>query len=713
MQHWLNRSTISFHSSILVLFCIFLTISSCSSESPEQTIHRLKKEAEQYFSDKQYNQAIDTWKNLLTLQPEAKDIYQKLAKSYQQCGQYRQAVVAFKEHLSSAPDSLDTAINLIKIQIQLFDIAGASATWKNLKSLANHPEILSMHGDLLAAQGQFLLAGEEYKKALDLDPTNQNALARLAVILVGQHEQEEAKTIYHKLEALSPDSSDILLQMSSYWILQGELEKGELFLKEVIKRIPGDQNLKIKLAEFYRETRQYTNAATLFHELLENSPNNRYYKKMLLENLLLSSQSAQSEAFFEGLSAAESQDIDFTLLKGKYYLNTGKYGLASSQFEQVLEKEPDHSLAYYYLALSYFANGQNNLGKSFLIKCLSLNPYFTAAEMTLADFYYKSGEYELTLEHITQIQEREPENYHAILLQGATLLAINNFEEALEALGKAFILNSDDPAPQFYLSVLFSLMEKPEKALALLRNLLEKRPDLADATLLYSQIFNQLGQNDKAEAYLKKAVTNHPYSPYLRHIYGCTLLFAGKNQEAAKAFKSALQLAPTMKESYLQLFNIYEKNSTELEKILLEAISKIKYFEQAVIRLASLYNANGQTGKAITLYQEALARSPSSSTLANNLACLYLDHVPDKINEAMRLAKLAYEKDSNNAAYADTLGWTYYIKGNLVRAKWLIHEANNREPTNEAISHHLELVHLAINKSTRSDPSFPTSDHHY
>ena len=473
--------------------------------------------------------------------------------------------------------------------------------------------------------------------------------------------------------------------------------------------MPEDQNLKIKLAELYRDAGQYTKAATLFQQLLHNSPNNRYYKKMVIENLLLSNQITQSEILLESLSAAESLDIDFMLLKGKYYLNAGKYGLAGCLFEQALEEEPNHPLANYFLALSYFANGHNNLGESCLIKALSLNPNFTAAELALADYYYKTEEYDISLEHVSQVQNREPENYRAILLQGNILLAIKDYDGALEAFSKAFILNSSISTPLFYLSVLCSLTDKPEQALVFLSNLLKENHEFADATLLYSQILNRLGQNDKAETYLEKTIANHPTSPYLYHIYGITLALAGKNREAVKAFKSALKFAPNMRETYLQLFDIYENNSRALEKLLVEAINKTNNFQEAVIRLASLQNANGQTEKASSTYQKAITRTPSSPLLANNLAYLYLEQQPENINEAMRLATIAFENDSNNPAFADTLGWAHYYKNNLTRAKWLLEEASSLEPDNLIIKGHLKMLQVAFDKKT----STPTGKDNY
>jgi len=683
--------------STFILLCFSLFCFSCS-ESPDEVFERLNTEAERYFADKQYGQAISTWNKLLSLHPEASDISPKLAESYRRRGLYPQALETLQKHLVQEPDSMETRLSIMKMQVQLLDLDGARTSWACLRDFPQNPSGLTAYGDLLAAENHYIMAIEQYQQALSLAPHNQPTLARLAVILLGQQQNRQAEIFYHTLEAQHPESSEILLQMGNYWLLQGDEEKGELFLQKAIEHVPEDLNLKIKLAELYLDSGNFAKSTALFKQLLENTPQNRFFKKMLVECLLLSKQFTEADEVLVELTAAENQDIDFLLLKGKFYLNTGKYLLAASQLESALEKEPEHPLAYYFLALSYIASGQNNLGQSYLTKCLALNPNFTAAELILADCFYKTGNYELALQHVAQIQNREPENPRAVLLKGSILLALKKYDDAIEELHKANILNPDSPAPQFFLSVLFTLTGKPEQALALLKSMLAKQPFLTDATLLYAQTLCAQGQQDQALAYLEDSIATHPDWPYIHHIYGLILLSTGKQQEAVKAFETAIKLAPDMKESYLQLFKGYRNDSEKLEKILLQAIGKINNFEEAMTTLASHYVEKNRAEKATVLLEDALARTPSSPLLANNLACLYLDHQPDKINEAMRLATLAYDKESNNAAIADTLGWAYYKKDNLVRAGWLLKEAAALKPDNPKILYHLGIVQQAMDK---------------
>lgn len=692
------------HTNRTFIFIILYTATLCTacSESPEQMYQRLDTEAQQHLTDQQFGQAISTWKELLSRQPDAPNIYSKLAKTYELSGQYPQALRAFQQHYSRHPESQETALKVLQTQLLLLDIAGARTTWEELKPFPSTALSLILHGDLLASMKQDIAAIEEYKKALTREPSNQVALARLAVLLRGLHKIKESEKFYQDLERRHPESPEILLQMGNYWLLTEDRKRADIFLKKAIDLAPDDPGLQIKLAELYLDSGQFSQAASIFKQLLDNNPGERFYKKMLFESLLLSEQFTDAEYLLTALSATENQDVDFLLLKGKYYLNTGEYLVAASQFELALEKEPRLPLAHYFLGLTYLASGQNNLGQTSLIKCLTLNPYFTEAELTLADYYYKTEDYDLAIEHVIRIQEREPENFRSFLLQGNILLTQKKYPDALAAFQKAYILNQTQIAPLYYTGVLSSFTQNQKEALALYHTLVTKKPSLADATLLYTQLLCRQGLHNEALTSLSDAIAKHPDTPYLRYITGLILLDDEKKQEAIKAFKNALQVSPGMKETYLQLFKLYKNNSTALQDILIEAIRAINNFEEALTRLAAHYNANQQSEKSITLLEKALAGNPDSPVLANNLAWLYLEHQPDNLAETMRIAAQAYDRLAGNPAIADTLGWVYYKKNLPIRANWLLEEACSLEPDNPQILYHLAVVQLELDKKSHA-----------
>jgi tetratricopeptide (TPR) repeat protein len=253
---------------------VFLATTLCSSctESPEQIYQRLNTEAQQYFNNQQYTQAISTWNKLLSQQPDAPNINANIAKSYELNGQYPQAINAFQKHLFLHPESQATVLKIMQIQLMLRDIGGARTTWEKLKIFPGNPKSYILHGDLLASLNQNIAAITEYKRALSREPSNQLALARLAVLLYGQDKINEAEKFFHKLEAQHPESPEILLQMGNYRLLTDNRKKADLFLQKAIEQAPDEPSLRIKLAELYLDSGQFSQAAEIFKHLLEYTP---------------------------------------------------------------------------------------------------------------------------------------------------------------------------------------------------------------------------------------------------------------------------------------------------------------------------------------------------------------------------------------------------------------------------------------------------------
>lgn len=686
-------NTISYHA--IFLLCLF--IASCT-ESPENIYQRLDNTGNDYFKEHNYQKALETWKQIVPIKPDSPALYQKIGDCYYLLASYQNALQAYNEVLRLQPEKWDTRLDIATIQLILMDIYSAEESWDAIKIHLNTPEVLIFHGDLLSLKNAHSQAEQEYRQALMAQPSNQNALIRLALCLLGQNKTSEAEEIYNNLIRLKPQSAEILLQMSNFLSLQGDQQQAELLLRKAIEIAPEDLYLRIKLANFLIESGKYNQAASVLQNLLSTAPENRYAKKMLIEVFFLSNNDAEAKKILDNLSEPEGKDIDFTLLKGKYFLKTFAYHAALSQFQMVLEKEPDFPLAYYFQAIAYLAGGQSNLSEKSLIKCLTLNPNFSEAELTLADIYFKNNTYDLAMEYAERIRKKEPGNFRAQLIIGNIYLAKNKYEKAMSSYRAAQQFHQDLATPIYYMAVSSFLLGDTEKSLQIYQKLMEKQPQLADAALQYSRILSTSGKCKDAIFFLQNAITNEPENPYLHHILGETYLAAGNKKEAANSFRKALSKKPDLKSAYLQLFSLYSQEEAKLEELLLTAITHINNFQEAQVILANLYCQNKQTDKAIVLLEEAVSTYPKSPLLTNNLAWLYLKYQQEDIDEAMRLAQTAYEFLPDNPAVADTLGWIYYIKEMPTRASWLLEQAHDLAPNNPLTNYHLGMA-LAADKS--------------
>jgi tetratricopeptide (TPR) repeat protein len=699
----LPHSTYTSRSLCIIFSILICFFSSSCRETPEEISQRRTQQGDQYFAAKEYTKALAVWDELVALQPDAPNIYKKIGETNIKLANYDKALQAFQNFVRLQPNSWETWLTIAQLQLTLFNIAEAELCWEKIKDVLSSPEAKIFHGDLLAAKRKFPEASLAYQEALSTDPNSQKALARLALTYLGQNKNELAQKTLSTLEKLNPQSDDIKLQLADYWILYGDPDKAEKYIRNVVEKNPDDLEFHFRLAEFYLDSSHFDQAITIFDNISQKNPDNRFFKKMLVETLLLNDDTGRAGEILENLSDHEGNDLDFLLLKGKYHLINLAYNTAVSQFQAVLGKEPKLPMAHYLLSLAYLAGGQSQQGQKSLVKCLTLNPDFSEAELTLADFYYKNGDYDLAMEHSGRIREREPENYRAHLIIGNIHLARHEYLEAIADYRTAQALNPDLASTDYFMAFSWQLQDQQDKALSIYRELImATKPVLADTALRYSHLLANKGKVETAIPFLKDAIRKDPENPYLYYVLGECFLTLGNKADAITTINQALSINSHMKSAYQQLFNLYQADSKKLEELLLKSISETPHFHEAYCRLAELYFKQNAPQKAISILKEALSSDPGSPQIANNLAWLYLEHQPEDINEAMRLAQLAYEKLPENAAVADTLGWIYFKKKMPTRAVWLLEEALSLNPDNPLINFHLGMTLLADGKKMKA-----------
>jgi tetratricopeptide (TPR) repeat protein len=94
---------------------------------------------------------------------------------------------------------------------------------------------------------------------------------------------------------------------------------------------------------------------------------------------------------------------------------------------------------------------------------------------------------------------------------------------------------------------------------------------------------------------------------------------------------------------------------------------------------------------AIENYEKALDLDQDNGTALNSLGYVLADTGMDKIR-GLRLCRKAVEKNSQNAAYLDSVGWACYKCGKLTEARSWLRKAKDIAPQVKEIADHFKIV---------------------
>jgi Flp pilus assembly protein TadD len=116
---------------------------------------------------------------------------------------------------------------------------------------------------------------------------------------------------------------------------------------------------------------------------------------------------------------------------------------------------------------------------------------------------------------------------------------------------------------------------------------------------------------------------------------------------------------------------------------------------EAHVMLGLIYEMRKEANTAQNQYRQALSIDAHSVVAANNLAWLMAES-GGNLDEALKLAQAAAEKQPNTSNVMDTMGWIYYKKKAYRSAVDLFRQCLEKDPQNPVYAYHLGMSYFAM-----------------
>ncbi len=380
---------------------------------------------------------------------------------------------------------------------------------------------------------------------------------------------------------------------------------------------------------------------------------------------LRTSSYGKAEIIFQELVAKDPQNIEDQVLLGRSYLGQRKIDEAKNLFDKITASS--QSVKYYQGILAAYY-GDNDRAKKLLNESVSLggsddytkkaNNFLSAyneynfnvesptihLKVLLARSFNQCGEYEMAIPLLFEVTKEKLDYRDAWILLGYAYLETDKYQDAVEALERAKVLDNQKPETLFYLGLAYYNLNKFELAR---ENLLKAQEfgfepkilvdqKLAEVYLelqnypqsaasyekvlaLNSQDVNyyirpiwiyieKLNEPSKALVLAQKAVQDHPEEAMAQNLLGWTLIYNNKLYEAETHLKLAQGLNPNLDATYLNFGILSEKKNSPDQALI--------YYQKA----HSLGQGSGVAAAAATRYNHLLAAlSPAPATTPANM----------------------------------------------------------------------------------------------
>ena len=234
--------------------------------------------------------------------------------------------------------------------------------WKNSITLFEHAinvtdtkylGVATIHaflGDAYHREGELDVAISEFKKSLDLDPSNLYSLNNLAATLAEQGNLKEGLSYAQKLSRLQPDYTPGLITIGNILEETGKLDQAQIYYEQVLKRDSDSFENYLNLANILYRKGDLEGAIPHYKKVIILNPNllEAHYNLGNIFGQLGQPIDAKKE-FEQAIRCDEKQPMPHYGL-GLIQLQTGNYLKAIEAFEQALSLNPKLEQARHFLA---------------------------------------------------------------------------------------------------------------------------------------------------------------------------------------------------------------------------------------------------------------------------------------------------------------------------------------------------------------------------
>jgi tetratricopeptide (TPR) repeat protein len=705
--------------------------------------HRYLESGNRFAAQQRYAEAIVEFRNALRIDDKFGEAREELGDALSAAGSPEGALREYVRAADLMPANLDVqkkAATFLLVAGQFEDVrARAQAV---LRTNANDVDAHLLHANALVGMKDLDGALRLVEEAVQLDPRHARAFTNLALLQMAQGDRNAAEAAFNKAAELDPTSQRAHLALAEFNLATGNIASAEKSLRAALDINPDDPLTNRALATLFAGTGRAELAERPLQVVADVTRTPRA-KLALAEYYAGVNKADRARAILEPMAKDATTLSDAQIRLAQLAFSEGRTAEANKMLDQVLAREPNHSLALqvkarwllldhqplqalerataavsasptdvralYLRGILEALNQQPEQAIKSFSELLRLNPRATAARVQLAQLRLTRGETDTAVGQAAEAVLNSPGVPEARLVLARALVARRDFARADVEVGRLLAAAPGAPAVLAIKGTLQMLRGDAAGARSAYQAAYDADPGsiaaLTGLTVLDSREKRLTESRRRLEARLQVQPNRSVLYTLAAKVYiGLSDLAA-----AEKVLRRAVELSPLDPEPFALLGALYRAQN-RMNAALAEfdgIVAKDGGNVPARTMGAMLVHASQRMGEAKRRYEEVLALEPRAAAAANNLAWIYADE-RQNLDRAVQLAQDAAEQTGLPEVW-DTLGWVYYRKQLPNRAVESFEKAVAQSPENATFQHHLGLALAGSGDRARARTAFETA----
>lgn len=569
------------------------------------------------------NQAIDNYRQALKADPGATIIASELSDLYIQAGRLREAVSDSEAALRQNPNDVNARRILGRIYMRL---VGDTRQGRIDQTMVKK-------------------AIEQYQKIAELVPNDIEAWLILGRLQKVAQNSVESEAAFKKALELDSDNEDALTGLAMVYSDLGDGRRASELLAKVVEKSPNLRTLT-SLAAAYEQMREYALAAETLRRASELAPENGEIKRAMAQNYLMADQIDEALGIYEQLVKEDPRDAQSHLRLSQIYRQQRKFDKAREANEEAKRLDPGNLEAIYNDVNIYEAEGRNEDAVRALKELLdsTAKSAYTASEKANRAIF---------LERLGLLYRRQ-----------------HRTEDAVKVFQELGALDEEQYGARAAAQVIDTWRQAHEmkRALAESEAALKKYPNERVVLVTRASVLADAGRVDEAVDIVKSLLdgtNDREVWLTLAQVYE-----KGKRyEEMGKAIDEADKLSVSdedkeivyfMRGAMYEKMKDYEASEAQFRKVLEinpDSASALNYLGYM------LADRNVRLEEALEMIQKAVDQEPNNGAYLDSLGWVY--YRLGRLEDAEHWLKRALATADRDPAINDHLGDVYFKQGKL------------------------------------------------
>lgn len=450
-------------------------------------------------------------------------------------------------------------------------------------------------GESLYSEKNYYKALLEFRNALQLDPNDAHAMARVAEAAEKAGNMREAVKQYQYAVNADPAQVHARAQMARLYVMSGDPDKALEYLQPGFERTPQDPELLMVRAAARQQKGDKAGARADAELSVKLAPDNEYGVAVLASLYTAAGESQLALDLVQKAVDGKLGTPDMRTVLAQQLRSAGRKAEAVAQLRKVVELEPDKLVNRYRLAQVLVADKDVAGAEAVLREAVAHAKDDVDAKLMLADFIGTHRGDAAALQELEKMGSAAPKDTE-LRLGIALFHATHGDLPGAETMYRKLIAEQDTkPAglvARNRLARALIVAGKREEASKLLAEVLKEDAHNPEALAARADISLAAGQPDAAIADLRAALRDQP---------------------------SAVDLQRTLARAYLQ-----NEDRTLAEETLRAALEANPTATDAQLDLAQLLVRNGRAGAALPMLQKLNAGLPGDNAVLQTLIAAQL-----------------------------------------------------------------------------------------